>query len=281
MKLTQKTDKAIKLEQLSFQTESNSDTDLKIRLKMVVAYNGLGFHGFAFQPDQRTVAGSILSVLKNFSSTKVDLVVAGRTDSGVHAKGQVIHCDLVPKDSTFSTDQYLNKIQNSCNKMLGPEIVVRDITIVEPSFHARHSAVFRRYIYQILNCKVPDPFLAPTTWHIQHLLDVSSMRLASDPLIGEHDFSSFCKKQSNPTASYVRKVLDVNWSIKDKNIIQFEIKSTSFCQQMVRSIVGLMVEVGMGKLKAGDVTSILRSKDRSTFSTIAPPQGLFLMEVGY
>lgn len=256
-------------------------SDFVIRVKMIIAYNGFRFHGFAFQPDQRTVAGSILSVLRHFSQSKVNLVVAGRTDAGVHAMGQVVHCDLVPKKSTSSTSEYLKKIQNSCNKMLGPEIIIRDIDIVDSSFDARHSATSRYYVYRILNSQVSDPFLAPTTWHIQHPLDISSMRLASDPLIGEHDFSSFCKRQSDPKASYVRKVSNISWSHRPQNIVQFEIESSSFCQQMVRSIVGLMVEVGKGKLKAGNITAVLRSKDRSSFGTIAPPQGLFLMGVRY
>jgi tRNA pseudouridine38-40 synthase len=159
---------------------------------------------------------------------------------------------------------------------------VRDAAIVDGDFDARHSAVSRSYRYSVLNTAVPDPLLAGRVWWVDDELDLAAMRLGCDPLIGEHDFTSFCRvPRGVPSFTRVRRVLDARWVDAGDGLLRFDITSTSFCQQMVRSIVGLLVDVGRGRARAGEVAAILRAEDRSLVRTVAPPDGLVLWEVGY
>ena len=151
-----------------------------------------------------------------------------------------------------------------------------------PTFNARHDAVARRYRYTVLNRPVPDPFLARTTWHVPQPLDLSLLRLACDPLIGEHDFSSFCRVQKRiPGASLVRLVYDARWVDAGDGLLRFDVDASSFCQQMVRALVGTMVPMGMGKQRPGEMAGILRARDRSAANRVAPARGLCLWEVLY
>ena len=147
-------------------------------------------------------------------------------------------------------------------------------------FDARFSATARLYRYTVLNSAAPSPFLARTAWWIDNALDVKAMRLACDPLIGEHDFSSFCRRP-NDDASLTRRVLDARWEEHDDGVREFWIEANAFCHQMVRSIVGTLIEVGLGKKRAGDITGILRAGDRSTAGNLAPAHGLCLWAVRY
>jgi tRNA pseudouridine38-40 synthase len=249
------------------------------RLKMVVAYDGRPFHGFAENAGVPTVAATLRGALERVLRAEVDLTGAGRTDSGVHAWGQVVSFDA-PADGLD-----LARLQRSANGLCGPAIVVRSAEVVPPDFDARFSARWRRYRYRILNRAVPDPFLASTTWHVEDPLDVSLLTLACDPLIGEHDFGSFCRRRRGAAEgepqSLVRRVLDARWTTPEPDIVQFEIRATAFCHQMVRSIVGLLVDVGHGKRTPGDVMDVLRARDRSRAGQLAPPHGLCLWDVGY
>lgn len=242
---------------------------------MTVAYDGGGFRGFAVNDGVRTVAGELGAAIERVLGGPVELRVAGRTDAGVHAWGQVVtfdgpdSCDLVG-------------LTRRVNSMLGPEIVVREAAQAAAGLDARRWALARRYRYTVLNREVPDPFLAATTWHVPAPLSLAAMRLACDPLFGEHDFTSFCRSdRRKPEASLVRLVLDAAWVDLGNGLIRFEIEATSFCQQMVRSLVGTMVEMGTGRRRAGEMASILRAKDRSLAGHIAPPHGLCLWEVTY
>jgi tRNA pseudouridine38-40 synthase len=197
-------------------------------------------------------------------------VCAGRTDAGVHARTQMLSFDL-PEGID------LNRIQRSVNSILGPEVVMRSLTVA-PGFHARFDAQWRHYRYLVLNRPVNDPFLARTAWHVTDPLHLGWMRLGCDPLIGEHDFAAFCRPGVGPTT---RRVVSADWFDDGDGALRFEIRANAFCQQMVRSIVGLLVEVGRGRRRAGDVTGVLQAKDRSHFGTVAPPNGLTLWDVGY
>jgi tRNA pseudouridine38-40 synthase len=219
------------------------------------------------------LATAIEKVLKH----PVRFVVAGRTDAGVHAWGNVLHFD----SPLEAGDLGLESLQRALNKMLRPSIVVRDAAVAEPDFHARYSALARRYRYTVLNRPVPDPFLAATAWHVEEPLDLRSMQAACDPLFGEHDFSSFCRKPPDPSGSNVRRLREARWIALEDGRLRFDVEASSFCQQMVRSLVGTMVEVGLGKKRAGDMAGILRAKDRSQAGQLAPPQGLVLWEVLY
>jgi tRNA pseudouridine38-40 synthase len=246
-----------------------------VRVKAIVAYDGGGFYGFATAKDLPTVAGELGRVISLVAREPVTLVGAGRTDAGVHARGQVLSFD-VPDNVDLAA------LQRSVNKLLGPRIIMRSVEVAPPEFNARFDAQWRRYRYTVLNSPVPDPFLAATAWHVPQPLDIDLMRLACDPLIGEHDFSSFCRRpRDKPNASLVRRVLEAQWSGPCDDVFEFEIRATSFCRQMVRSVVGLLVDVGRGRRSAGEILTVLRARDRTEAGTVAPPQGLSMEEVGY
>ncbi|HEX2273446.1 MAG TPA: tRNA pseudouridine(38-40) synthase TruA [Acidimicrobiales bacterium] len=248
-----------------------------VRVRMTLAYDGRGFHGFAAQSSEvRTVAGVVGTALERKLGQPVVLVAAGRTDAGVHAWGQVVSFDA---PAGFDPQRFLL----SLNRVLAPEVVVRAIEVADPAFDARRSARSRGYRYTVLNRPLPDPFLAATAWHVPELLDLGAMRLACDPLIGEHDFSSFCRRPRSVTGevSMVRRVQDARWSDVGDDLLRFEIEASSFCQQMVRSIVGLMVAVGRGSRRAGEMAGVLRAGDRSLAPHLAPAHGLCLWEVKY
>jgi tRNA pseudouridine38-40 synthase len=254
-----------------------------VRVALIVAYAGAGFHGFAAQPKQRTVAGVLGAALERHLRHAVELTCAGRTDAGVHAWGQVVTFDA-------RADVDLVAMQRAVNRALRPAVVVRSAAMVDAGFDARRSATARRYRYTVLNRAVPDPFLAATSWHVASPLDLAAMRLACDPLYGEHDFSSFCRRPAASTGgragggaggSLVRRVSYADWSDRGDEVLCFEIEASSFCQQMVRAVVGTLVEIGAGKRRAGEMAGILRARDRSAAGQLAPPGGLCLWEVRY
>jgi len=241
-------------------------------LRLQVAYDGTDFRGFAAQPNARTVQGELTEAIEKVLQHPVDLACAGRTDAGVHAWGQVVSCRVDP-----AVDAAL--VARSVNRQLGPEVVVRAADLVDPSFDARHSARWRAYRYTIVNRPVADPFRARTAWWVPEPLDLTLLRLGTDPFLGEHDFSSFCRKRAVGTT--VRRVLDAVWRTEDDGVLRFEIRATAFCWQMVRSIVGTLVDVGGGRTRPGEILQILRAQDRAAARTIAPPHGLCLWDVGY
>ena len=250
-----------------------------VRVRLLVAYDGREFHGFAVQPNVRTVAGTLAAALERVLGHAVELTAAGRTDTGVHAWGQVVSFDAAAE--RFDAD----KVRAAVNSVCGPAIVVREARIAAPDFDARFSATFRRYRYTVLNREVPDPFLAATAWRIAQPLSVPLLQLACDPLLGEHDFGAFCRRpKSDPDASLVRRVLDARWEVDEEageGVLRFWIEATAFCHQMVRSLVGTLVDVGLGRRTAADVGAALRSRDRAAAGPVAPPHGLCLWEVGY
>jgi len=247
-----------------------------MRVRMTVAYDGTGFHGFSENLNVRTVGGELSRAVETVLREPVNLIVAGRTDRGVHAWGQVVHFDVTgPEPDLVSLQRHLNS-------MLGPAIAVRDAAVAAPDFNARRSALARKYRYTVLNRPVPDPFLATTTWHVEAPLDIAALRLACDPIIGQHDFSSFCRVPKRiPDASLVRLVYDARWLDLGDDLLRFDIEASSFCQQMVRALVGTMVQMGLGRQRAGEMAGIVRARSRSLADRIAPARGLCLWEVLY
>ncbi len=234
-----------------------------------LAYLGTAFHGYASQPGVRTVQGELERALAPFAGA-VETFVAGRTDKGVHASGQVV---------SFSTSVTLEcqRVQRSLNKQLGPEIAVMGLSQVSDGFHARFSATERRYLYRLLNREAPDPFVAATTWHYSTPLSIESMNAGCAALVGEHDFASFCRAAGKST---VRELRSLVWSA-DADIKTLDVAASSFCHQMVRSIVAASVDVGRGRLQPGDLERILVARDRGAASGAAPPHGVRLVEVKY
>jgi tRNA pseudouridine38-40 synthase len=249
-----------------------------VKLKLVVAYDGQGFHGFARSPGVTTVQGALEDALARVLQAPVASVGAGRTDAGVHAWGQVVSLDAPDE-----TDP--ERVQHALNAMLGPAVVVREACVAPADFDARRSAHWRSYRYTILNRPVADPFLAATAWWVPQPLDLAALRMGCDPLVGEHDFTSFCRRPDplpdGALRSLVRRVLDARWFDLGEDVLRFDIQATSFCHQMVRSIVGTLVDVGSGKRRAGDLHAVLRAADRSAAGPVAPAHGLCLWEVGY
>jgi tRNA pseudouridine38-40 synthase len=274
-----------------------------VRVRMTLAYNGSGFRGFALQPNVPTVAGALAQALHTVIGHPVELTCAGRTDAGVHAAGQVVHFDVVPErcrtavriEAPDGVD--LDAIRRACNRLLAPAVVVRAADVAPPGFDARRSARWRRYRYLVLNREDPDPFLAPVAWHFDEPLDLRAMQLACDPIHGQHDFAAFCRQRPDGQGSTERRVFEAAWTApfapkrgtgtghtlgtQVPELLAFEVRASAFCHQMVRSLVGTMVDMGRGRLHAGDMAWILRSGLRSEAGVLAPPHGLCLEEVGY
>ena len=249
------------------------------RVRLLVAYDGAGFRGFWPNAGVTTVGGELILALEQVFNRPITVTCAGRTDAGVHAWGQVVTFDA-PVERLD-----LQRLQASINTLCGPAIVVREVAEVAPDVDARGSAVSRTYRYTVLNRPYPDPFLRHTTWHVPEPLDLSAMVLACDPFIGSHDFASFCRRpkaiEGQAPASLTRRVHDARWVELADDLLRFEITANAFCHQMVRSIVGLLVDVGLGRRRAGDVLGIIRAKDRQVAPSPAPPQGLCLWSVAY
>jgi tRNA pseudouridine38-40 synthase len=245
------------------------------KVRLVVAYDGTDFRGFALQsgqPRTRTVGGVLGAAIEKVTRHPVDLVCAGRTDAGVHARGQVVSFDA-------GSGLDASRLRTALNSMLGPEIVVRSAEVVAPDFDARRSASARTYIYTIVNRDVADPFLARFAWWVSEPLDLRLLRLGADVFVGEHDFASFCRKREGTTT--LRTVTSARWHDDGDGVLRFEVRARAFCWQMVRSIVGTLVEVGNGRRRPGDLLTVLRAADRAEAAQPAPAQGLCLWEVEY
>ncbi len=270
-----------------------------VRVRLTVAYDGTDFHGFADQPGLVTVAGRLSAALERVLGHWVDITGAGRTDRGVHAWGQVITFDA---NAAALERIGVAGVLRRVNKLCGPEIALRDLQLTDSRFDARFSARSRRYRYRLLNTETPDPLWRRYAWWIPEPLSVRAMQAAADALLGEHDFSSFCRRprsRERAEVSLVRRVLDATWlgpqpaghhatSVHTSTSVQtppgllcFEIESSAFCHQMVRAIVGTLVAMGLGRRTPGEMLSIIRAADRAAAAQIAPPHGLCLWQVTY
>ena len=265
-----------------------------IRWRLRLAYDGSGFRGFAIQtgrPPVPTVAGALVEALTRVTRTDITLTCAGRTDAGVHALDQVVHFDL-PAEVAAGLDP--DAVLRSCNKQLAPSVVIREAGPVAPGFDARRSATARRYRYLVVNAPVADPLLAGLAWHVADPLDLRTLSAAADALLGEHDFRAFCRRVPGTPADepIPRRVVDARWSEVvgsseaallpvEGRLLAFEIEANAFCHQMVRSLVGTLVDVGRGRKRPSDMLWILRSADRGQASQPAPPGGLTLTAVRY
>ena len=256
-----------------------------LRLRMEIAYDGARFRGVAENTDVHTVIGVVRPVLERSLGHDIEVSIAGRTDAGVHARAQVISFDVrALPDGAGALSPRIDgdELCRAINRNLAPTIVAQSCGPVGPEFDARFSAHWRHYRYTVLNRRIPDPFLAATAWWVGTPHDINAMRLACDPILGGHDFSSFCRRpKTTAEFSMTRRVLLAEWHDLGDDLLRFDIRANAFCQQMVRSLVGTMVDMGRGHLRAGDMTAILASGDRSRAGMVAPPEGLCLWEVGY
>ncbi len=251
------------------------------RVRLTLAYDGSEFHGFAEQPGLPTVAGRLSAALERVLGHGVDVVGAGRTDRGVHAWGQVVSFDA--SESALSRVG-LEGVRRRLNKLCGPQLSVREVLVADDGFSARFSATSRRYRYSLVNRPVPNPFLQAYAWWVPEPLSLRAMQAGADVLLGEHDFSSFCRRPRGERGlelSLRRRVLDTVWSEPEAGLLRFEIEASAFCHQMVRSIVGTLVAMGRGDRRPGQMLAIPRAQDRAAASQIAPPHGLCLWQVRY
>ncbi len=262
--------------------EGGSDASGVHRLRLDLAYDGGPFRGFAENAGVRTVAGELRAAVERVLGQRIELTCAGRTDAGVHARGQVVSFDVSGRPPAPDS------LRKALNSMLGPEIVVAAVAAVPTDFDARFSAMWRTYRYHVLRSVVPDPFRATTSWWVDDELDQEEMQSAAVGLRGEHDFSSFCRRpKSQDPVSLIRRVLDTSWTIEPSEfgpggeLYTFEITATAFCHQMVRSIVGALVAVGRGRRSTSEISSLLEARSREGAPNLAPPHGLVLWEVGY
>lgn len=241
-------------------------------VRLTLAYDGTGFRGWARQTGQRTVEGVLEDALSRFLASPPQLSVAGRTDAGVHARGQV---------ASFASEDALDlvRLQRSLNSLLAPEIVVLDIRSVADGFDARFSATAREYRYRIDVGPWPDPFDARFVWHRPGQVSLPAMRSAARHLVGEHDFSAFCRNASGGSGN-VRRLERLTIS-RSVDRVEVAARANAFAHQMVRSIVGTLLAVGDGSRAADGVPAVLASKDRSRAAQIAPAHGLMLERVLY
>jgi tRNA pseudouridine38-40 synthase len=241
-----------------------------LRYFIELSYKGTNYHGWQIQPDASSVQEEITKALATILQEKILLVGAGRTDAGVHASQMFAHVDTVKK----LTDDYVHKL----NAILPNDIVIKSIKEVSDDTHARFDAVSRTYEYKILLGR--DPFLLETTWQLhQKNLQIEKMNEAANLLFKYEDFESFSKVKTDVN-TFNCTIMKAVWTLEDKHLI-FHIKANRFLRNMVRAIVGTLIEVGLGKKTVEDFRKIIESKKRSEAGLSVPAKGLFLTEVCY
>lgn len=254
----------------------------QIRIRLDLGYDGTSFAGWAAQPGQRTVQGELEQGLATILRAPVRLTVAGRTDAGVHARGQVAHADLplaswlaVPGRSDRAPGEAL---LTRLAGVLPADLVVRAAEPAPEGFDARFSAVWRRYAYRICDGRPPDPLTRTWVLHHRRALDVDAMHRAGSALLGEHDFLAFCKPRVGATTIRTLQRLDV---VREAGLAVVRVQADAFCHSMVRSLVGALLTVGEGRRPENWPAQVLEAEQRDGAVAIAPAHGLVLEEVGY
>jgi tRNA pseudouridine38-40 synthase len=241
------------------------------RLWAKVEYDGTDFFGFQVQAVERTIQGEIERALEAITGVETRVRGAGRTDRGVHARGQVIGFEVRWKHS-------LRELQRALNAILAADVAIVEMGVASQLFHPRFDALSRTYRYTLLNQAGRSPLARRRAWHVEQWLDVVPMAQASGCLVGSHDFGAFGRPPQGQNC--VRRVLRAEW--KDQPpFLEFDIEANAFLYRMVRSIVGTLVLVGNGQVSVEEFETILASKDRSQVRQVAPARGLCLMQVDY
>lgn len=242
-----------------------------MRFRLLIEYKGSGYSGWQIQKKgQVTIQGEIERALNQIFSEDIGIIGAGRTDTGVHARGQVAHFDL-----NHEVDP--GKLQRSLNGILKSDIRIRKISSIDSDFHARYSAISREYHYRI--SPQPTAIYEEYAWHITYDLNLKKMNEAAKLISGRHDFKSFCRSKSDVN-NYYCNVMRAEWIEQDMFIV-FIIKADRFLHGMVRALVGTIVDLGRSKLNIGDFADILKGRDRSLAGQAAPARGLILEKVFY
>ncbi len=263
-----------------------------MRLRIDLAYDGSGFHGWAAQPGLRTVQGEVeqaLAVaLRRRTPTgellRVPVVCAGRTDTGVHARGQVLHVDTTAEELAASAGRSpeppLEALQRRLAGILPADVVVRRVVEAADGFDARFSAAWRRYVYRVADRPGSvDPLTRSHVLAWSRPLSLDVLAEASAPLLGLHDFAAFCKQREGATT--VRTLLDLSWVRRPDGVLEATVRADAFCHSMVRALVGCLLATGEGRRPVDWPAAVLASASRSPEVTVAPAHGLTLEEVAY
>ncbi|OAZ43928.1 tRNA pseudouridine(38,39,40) synthase TruA [Microbacterium arborescens] len=256
-----------------------------MRLRLDIAYDGSGFSGWARQPGLRTVQGSIEAAVSRVLGGDAQLVVAGRTDAGVHASGQVAHLDLSDAQEARlrrGREPEPAALAARLNGVLGryADVHVRATSVAPEGFDARFSAVWRRYAYRVADRTTGyDPLERFRTTFVPVALDGAAMDAAARSLTGLHDFAAYCKPR--PEATTIRTLLEFDWRRDESGVLVANVKADAFCHSMVRALVGACVAVGEGRLDVEDVAVLRDAHRRTSAFAVLAARGLTLTEVGY
>jgi tRNA pseudouridine38-40 synthase len=248
------------------------------RLRIDIAYDGTAFFGWATQPDRRTIQDLVEQAISQVSRGEVQSIVAGRTDAGVHATGQVIHVDL--PDSAFSDGLTYIDLRYKLNRILDEDVRVMEISDAPEGFHARFSALRRIYTYKILDANEVIPPLSRydvAPWY--RPLDAELMNKASALVLGHHDFAAFCKFKEGGTT--IRTLEKYQWHRDETGLLVAEVVADAFCYSMVRNLVGAVVCVADGRKDPSWMAELLANKERVSDSLVFPARGLSLTQVDY
>ncbi|MEJ7634271.1 tRNA pseudouridine(38-40) synthase TruA [Aeromicrobium sp.] len=243
-----------------------------VRLRLDLSYDGTDFRGWAIQPGLRTVQGEVEAAIALILRLpqSAPLTVAGRTDAGVHARGQVAHVDLDDVDPVH--------LERRLRRLLPEDITLRGLTAAADGFDARFAALERRYAYRMFDGPAPDPLTRATVVRWPRRLDVDAMNVAADHLLGEHDFAAFCKRRLGATT--IRTLAELG-TVRVGHSLETTVRADAFCHSMVRSLMGLLVAVGEGRFEPSWSAAVLASAARDARVTVLPPHGLVLEEVIY
>ena len=256
-----------------------------MRLRLDLAYDGSEFHGWARQLDLRTVQAEVERAIDTvLRTTGTALTVAGRTDAGVHARGQVAHADVaaeaVVAAAGRSHEPTLDAVRRRFNGILDPDIRIRRVSEAPEGFDARFSAVWRRYAYRIADqAEVVDPLTRGHVLTWARPLDLEAMNAAAKDLLGEHDFAAFCRKREGATT--IRSLIDLHWVRDASGVAVGTVRADAFCHNMVRSLVGCLLAVGDGRRDIGWAAEVLAARRRDPAVTVVHAHGLTLEEVRY
>jgi tRNA pseudouridine38-40 synthase len=256
-----------------------------VRLRLDLAYDGSGFHGWAKQTDLRTVQDDVERAVDTvLRTTGTALTVAGRTDTGVHARGQVAHVDVdadaVVAAAGRSHEPPLDAVRRRFNGILDPDVRILRVTEAPAGFDARFSAVWRRYAYRIADRpELVDPLTRGHVLTWARPLDLEAMNEAAQGLLGEHDFAAFCRRRVGATT--IRSLLDLHWVRDPRGVAVGTVRADAFCHNMVRALVGCLVAVGDGRRDPGWAAAVLAGRRRNPAVTVLHAHGLTLEEVAY
>ncbi|MDG3008994.1 tRNA pseudouridine(38-40) synthase TruA [Rhodococcus sp. D2-41] len=245
-------------------------------MRLDIAYDGTDFSGWAKQPGRRTVCGVLEEALSTILRVPAHLTVAGRTDAGVHASGQVAHLDLPVEAVPTEPGRLVRRL----SRFLPTDVRIKHVTTAHPDFDARFSAIRRHYAYRIATAPYgADPVRARDTVAWPQRLDVDAMRAASASLLGLHDFAAFCRRRDGATT--VRELQRFDWERTETDTLTAHVSADAFCWSMVRSLVGAMLAVGEGRRTPEWASRLLDERVRSSAVTVAPAHGLSLAGVDY